>query len=314
MSIPPKGTTLRLIMPKEASSRILTTIGSASKLESKETVLTGGGMTTDEIVARIKECVRLRDELVHTIRQLGLTREPKISNVEGGDFADSLRDVRKQLEDQKSEYLETQSRIEDLAKRIEESKRQFARISEVIQAGFTSEDIVFSKGEFNRVMGKMPARKLEDAQRALQKLLGDQVVLALGNRSKDSAYVLLAAPEERMPQVLQTMLLYDFIQTEIPKSEEPDLKSAQSNLEARLKELTQELDASKEELNGIRKLAGETLNSLTDNVQESLIHLQAVLKMGEGSQASFAFALLAKPPTSKVLTSLSSQGALFEAE
>jgi vacuolar-type H+-ATPase subunit I/STV1 len=289
-------------------------LGSTSKLESKEAVLTGGRMTTDDMVGRIKECIRLRDELVHTIRQLGLTREPRVSSVEGADFADSLADVRRQLEDQKSLYSETQSRIEDLAKRIDESKKQLGRISEVLQAGFTSEDIMFSKGEFNRVLGKMPSRKLEDAQRALRKLMGDQAVLALGNRSKDSTYVLIAAPEEKMPQVLQTMLLYDFLQTEVPRSEEPDLKSAQSNLEARVKELTQELDASREELKGIQKKASETLNVLTDKVQDSLIQLQAVLKMGEGSKASLAFARLAKAPPPKVLTSLTSQGALFESE
>ncbi len=60
--------------------------------------------------------------------------------------------------------------------------------------------------------------------------------------------------------------------------------------------------------------AAETLNRMADHVQDSLMQMQAVLKMGEGTQASKAFAWLPKPPTPKILSSIQNNGALYESE
>ncbi len=314
MSTIPKGTTLRLIMPKDSSTRVMATLGPTAKVESRDTVLSGGRLTTDQMVSNIREYSRLRDELFHTIRQVGLTRNARAASSEPSDHATVLVEAREELDEKKASHQDLQSRIENLEKQIDEAKKQISRISEITQAGFSSADIAFAKGEFNRVIGRIPVRKVTDAQRSLQKLLGDQVVLALGNRAKDWVYILVAAPEEKIPQALQTILLYDFSQSEIPKSEEPDLKNAKAALETRVEELSSDLDEAKAEMKRFQDLARESLNHLADNIQDSLIQLQAVLKMGEGSQASRAFAWLAKTPGPKMLNSLSSQGALFETE
>jgi len=314
MSTALKGTTLRLIVPKDSSNNVLATLGPASKVESMDTVLSAGKLTTDHIVSNIKEYSRLRDELFHTIRQFGLVRNARPASPEARDYTSTLDEARKELDEKKTHYQDLQSRVENLERQIEEAKKQTNRISEVIQAGFNSTDVDFSKGEFNRILGRVPARKLQDAQRALQKQFSDQIVLAPGTRIKDWVYVLVAAPLDKIPQALQTLLLYDFTQAEIPKTEEPDLNIAKKVLETGAKELAQDLDEAKGEMKRFQEQASERLNQLADTVQDSLILLQAVLKMGEGSMASRAFAWLAKTPAPKILNSLSKQGALFETE
>jgi predicted nucleic acid-binding Zn-ribbon protein len=314
MSTAVKGTTLRLIMPKDYSKKVVATLGPTAKFESSDTILSAGRLTTDKLVGYIKEYSRLRDELFHTIRQLGLSRNARTASSQPGDYAIFLGNAREELDQRKSGYQEVQSRVESLEKQIDEAKKKVSRINEIIQAGFSSADMAFGKGEFNRALGRIPARKIADAQRALQKSLGDQAVLATGNRVKDSVYVLLAAPEEKMQQATQTLLLYDFTPSETTKADEPDLNTAKTALEGRIIAMSSELAQAKTEMKQFQEKAGESLNSLADRVQDSLMQMQAVLKLGEGAQASKAFAWLTKPPSPRTLSSLSSQGVLYETE
>ncbi len=301
-------------MPKDSSGKVLATLGPTTKFEATDTVLSAGRLTTDKIVSYIRDYARLRDELFHTIRQLGLTRNARTATTQPGDYAVSLEKAREELDQKKNAFQEIQSRIEVLEKQIDEARRQVSRVTEVIQAGFSSADVVSGQGEFSRILGRIPARKLADAQRAVQKILGDQAVMAAGNKVKDSAYILLAAPQEKMQQATQTLLLYDFTPTEIPKSDEPNLDKARIGLENKIREDSSELDRARSEMKRFQEQAGESLNQLADSVQDSLMQMQAVLRLGEGAQASKAFAWLTKPLTPRTLSSLSSQGVLYEAE
>jgi len=301
-------------MPKDSSPRVVAAIGPTTTFESSDTVLSAGRLTTDKLVGYIKEYSRLRDELFHTIRQLSLARNAKTASASTGDYAGYLSKAKEELEEKKSEYQGVQSRIDGLEKQIDESKKQLARISEVIQAGFNTTDLSFGKGEFNKILGRIPARKLSDAQSAIQKQLGDQAVLAIGNKVKDTVYVLLAAPEDKIQQATQTLILYDFAQSDVAKSDEPDLNSTKNNLEKRIPELSSSLEKARGEMKQFQDQTGQSLNQMTDQVQDSLMQMQAVLKLGEGAQASKAFALLAKPPTPRILSSLSTHGALYETE
>ncbi len=314
MSNPSKGTTLRLIIPKDMSNSVLASLGPTSKVESSDTILSAGKMTTDQIATIIKESTRLKDELLHTLRQLGLARNPRAAATRTRDYPTTLSEARNELDQKRAQYQDLQSGIETLEREIEETKKQANRISEVEQAGFASTEISFSKGEYNRILGRIPARKVPDAQRSLQKALGDQVILAPGSRVKDWIYILVAAPEEKMSLATQTLILYDFAQTEIPKPEQPDLKTAKETLENRIREQSAKLEEARTEMKRFQNEAGENLNQLADRIQDSLIQLQAVLRIGEGSKASQAFAWLAKAPTPKMLNSLSTNGVLFETE
>ncbi len=314
MSSTPKGTTLRLIIPKGTSTQVVASIGPTAKFESSETVLSAGRLTTDKLVGYIKDYSRLRDELFHTMRQIGVPRNARTASDLPGDYASFLPTAKEELEQKKSEYQEIQSRTVDIEKRIDEAKKQLTRVNEVIHAGFNTTDLAFSKGEFNKVLGRIPSRKLTDAQSAIKKLLQDQAILATGNRVKDNIYVLLAAPEDKVQQATQTLILYDFVPSEVSKSEEPDLNMTKSGLEGRITEQTSSLDQARKEMKKFQDTAAETLNQIGDHLQDSLMQMQAVLKMGEGAQASKVFAWLPKPPTPRVFNSLQSNGALYETE
>jgi len=314
MSSTPKGTTLRLILPKDSSGKILASLGTATKVESRDLTLSVERLTTEMIVKDIKEYIRLRDELLHNLRQLGLPREPRVATSQVQNHQEALVETRKVLDENRNRYQELQSGIEDLQRQIDEAKKQSSRISEILQAGFPSSEVVSAGGEFSRILGRIPVRKLADAQRSLESSLRDQLAFASGNRIKDWVYLLVAVPAGKTPLVLQTLLLHDFIQTDIPKSEEPDLQRALASLETKTRDLTKELEDGKTKLKLFQSEAAEKLNRLADNVQDSLMQLQAVLKMGEGAKLSQTFAWLAKPLPSKTLNALSDQGALFETE
>ncbi len=314
MSAPAKSSALRLILPKNSSGKILASLGPTVKLESKETVLTAGRLTIDDIVKQVKEYARLRDELLHTMRLLGVAREPEIGGQAAPDYSSRLSEAQRQLDTYRGRHQELQSRIETLERELEETKKQLSKLSELGQTGFGPAEVSSRGGEFARILGRMPTRRLDDARRTLENTLRDQAILALGKRSKDWVYLLLAVRPDRVSQALQTLILYDFAQTEIPKSEEPDLNQAQASLEGKKQGLAKDLESAEDKMKEFQTEASERVNRLADDVQDSLMQLRGVLKMGEGSNALRAFAWLPKVPPTKTLNTLTSMGALFETE
>lgn len=314
MSSSAKGTVLRLLTPWVSSSTILANLGPLAKVQSTNLVLTSGRLTTEGIVRTIRELARLRDELLHTMRQLSIPRDPRRSGLENPDYEELLGEAQKQLEEKRKLHQETQARIESLQRQIEDVRKQTARVSELDEAGFASTEAFSAHGQFSRLLGRLPVRKLEPAQRALKSNLQEQAVFATGNRKKDWIYVLVAFPGDKMSTALQTLILYDFVQTEVPSSEEPDLKKTLAKLVEKKDKVADELELAQAELKTTRTETGKDLNVLADIVQDSLIVLRGVLKLGEGMKASYSFVWLEKASPTKVVTALSAHGMLVETE
>src|SRR2546425_679402 len=314
MSTTTKGSVLRIILPRKESRNLLAQLGSSQKLERREIVLSPGRLTTDEIAKYIREFARLRDETLHTIRLLGVPRKAKNSVEPLSDPSRKLDEYWKQLDQIRNDYRESQSRIEKLEREVEDAKKRIGLIDQILETGFGIDDVRTSGLGFSKILGRMPTRRLQDPQKALQANLKDQVLIATGNRKGDWTHLLVAVPSDKAPAVLQTLVLHDFVQTEIPNVDQPDLEVALAMETQRRDAAAKQLEAEKGKLDEFLLQATEKLNQLADISQEALIFLRAVLRMGEDTRAEHAFAVLEKNPPSKVLDALTRSGALVEAE
>lgn len=314
MSTTTKGAVLRIILPQKTSSNILAQLGSSQKLERREIVLSPGRLTTDEIAKYIREFARLRDETLHTIRLLGGARNAR-NNVEPvSDPGRKLDLYWKQLDQVRNEYRELQSRAERLEREVEDAKKRVGLINQITETGFGIDDVRTSGLGFGKILGRIPTRRLQDAQKALQAGLKDQVLIAVGNKRADWTHLLVAVPADKAPLAIQALVLHDFVQTEIPNVDQPDLKAALAMETQRLDTTSRQLEAEKTKLQEFIQAASKKLNPLADIAQEALIFLRAVLRIGEDSRAEHAFTILEKNPSSKVLDALTRSGALVEAE
>jgi hypothetical protein len=314
MSTTTKGAVLRIILPQKTSSNILAQLGSSQKLERREIILSPGRLTTDEIAKYIREFARLRDETLHAIRLLGVPRKPRNSVEPVLDPGRKLDEYWKQLDQIRDEYRELQSRVERLEREVEDTKKRTGLINQIIETGFGIEDVRTSGLGFSKILGRIPTRRLQDTQKALQASLKDQVLIAVGNRKGDWTHLLVAVSADKAPLALQTLVLHDFVQTEIPNVDHPDLKAALAIETQRQNTASRQLEAEKTKLQELMQAASEKLNQLADISQEALIFLRAVLRIGEDTRAEHAFTILGKNPSSKVLDALTRSGALVEAE
>ena len=308
-----RGAVLRIILPKN-NARLIGDLGPTRKLETREIRLSSGRLTTDEIAKYIREFSKLRDEVLHTIRVLGVQRNPKNNR-------DSLTDLRslqdgswRLLDQTKTEQREVTGIIEKLEREAEEARKKIALINQVLETGFNLEDVKPTGVGFSKMLGRVPTRRLQDLQKALQSSLNDQVILAIGKRQGDFAHVLVAVPSDRTTQALQTLVLHDFIQTEVPSVDQANLKDALIQETARRDSRLEHLESERKKLQDIVARATERLNELADISQEALILLRAVLRIGEGATAEHAFTILEKNPPSKAVESLTRAGALLETE
>ena len=271
-------------------------------------------MTTEEIARYIREFAKLRDETLHTIRLLGVSRRAR-NNVEPlSDPGRKLDEYWKQLDQIRNEYRESQSRIEKLEREVEDAKKTIGLINQILETGFGINDVRTGGLGFNKILGRISTRRLHDAQKALQTNLKDQVLIAIGNRKGDWTHLLVAVASDKASVVLQTLVLHDFVQTEIPNVDQPDLKAALATEAQGRDGASKQLDAGKAKLQEFLLQASEKLNQLADISQEALIFLRAVLRMGEDTTAEHAFTVLEKNPSSKVLEAFTRSGALVEAE
>jgi len=314
MSTTTKGAVLRIILPRTKSENLLAQLGSSQRLERREILLSPGRLTTEEIVKYIREFAKLRDETLHTIRLLGVPRKAR-NNVEPmKDPGRKLDECWKQLDQIRNEYRESQSRIEKLEREVEDAKKTIGLINQILETGFGINDVRTGGLGFNKILGRIPTRRLHDAQKALQTNLKDQVLIAIGNRKGDLTHLLVAVAGDKASVVLQTLVLHDFVQTEIPNVDQPDLKAALATEAQGQDGASKQLDAGKAKLQEFLLQASERLNQLADISQEALIFLRAVLRMGEDTTAEHAFTVLEKNPSSKVLEAFTRSGALVEAE
>ena len=308
MSTPAKNSVLRAILADDAAVKMVTALAAPGKTESKKIALTSGKMTTEQIVNRIKELSKLRDEILQVMRQLNLTREAAPSTGDQLEYDSELESAKRELDEARNEYQEVQGKIEKIQRQIDESKKKVAALTEISQTGFSTDQIEPDDRDFRRVLGRLPVKKLDAGQKALQSQYKDQAVLAVGNRKQDMYYVLLAAPNDKSSQALQTLLLYDFTPIETPEYKSADVKSEIQTEEANAKALFKELEGLKLHLDDLRRRAGRTLNRRLDEVVDALMLLRGILKLGEGSQASRIYVRLERVAPTETLNSLSRRG------
>jgi len=308
MSTPAKNTVLRAILADDASVRTATALGTPGKTQSKRIPLTSGQLTTEQIVGRIKELSKLRDEILQVMRQLNLTREAGPRTVDQLNYDSELESAKQELDEARNQYQEAQGRIDKIQRQIDDSKKRIAALTEVSQTGFATDQLESGAGDFRRVLGRLPVKKLETAQKAMLGQFKDQAILAVGNKRQDAVYILSATPKDKSSQALQMLLLYDFTPIEIPEYESPDIKSEIQTEEDRGKVLFKELDELKLQLDDLRRKASVTLNSRLDGVVDALMLLRGILKLGEGTQASRIYAQLESVLPSETLKDLSRKG------
>lgn len=309
MSTPAKNSVLRAILADDASIKTATALGASGKTEAKKIALNSGQLTTEQIVDRIKELSKLRDEILQAMRQLNLSREAAPSAGDQHDYDGELESAKRELDEARNQYQELQGKIERIQRQVDDSKKRIATLTEISQTGFGTDQLESEAGDFRRVLGRLPIKKLETAQKTLQSQYKDQsVVLAVGNRKQDMYYVLVAAPRDRSSQALQTLLLYDFTPIEIPDYKSADAKSGIQTEEATTNLLSKELEELKLQLDELRRRVGQTLNKRLDEVVDALMLLRAILKLGEGLQASRIYARLERVAPPEALNNLSKRG------
>ena len=310
-----RGTVLRIILPRtREADRWVAELGPTRKLERREILLTPGRLTTEQIAKYIREYTKLRDEFVHTIRLLGVTRTPRDNLPPLTELGPKLDESWKALDQIRSQYREVQSRIERLEKDLEESKKRITLVSQLVETGFDAQDLKSTGQGFSRILGRIPTRKLQDAQREIQSVLNDQVIVAIGNRNGDWTHILVAVPRDKTTQALQTLVLHDFNQTDVPSVDGTDLKQELAAENTRKNNVSIQLDVERKRMQDFVRQASEQLNELSDLSQEALILFRAVLRIGEGMTAEHTFTILDKNPTVKVLEALNRAGALVESE
>jgi chromosome segregation ATPase len=308
MSTPVKSTVLRAILADDDSVKMATALGTPGKTESKRIPLTSGQLTTEQIVGRIKELSKVRDEIVLVMRQLNLTREAGPNAIDQQDYGSNLESAKLEMDEAREKYQEVQGRIDTIQRQIDDSKKRIAALTEISQTGFATDQLESESEDFRRVLGRLPAKKLEAAQKAVQSQFKDQAILAVGNRKRDAFYVLVAAPKDKSSQALQTLLLYDFTPMEILEYKSKDVKSEIQTEEDKEKVLAKELDELRPQLDDLRKTAGLTLNQRLDQVVDALMLFRGILKLGEGTQASRIYVRLERVLPAETVNNLSRRG------
>jgi vacuolar-type H+-ATPase subunit I/STV1 len=308
MSALAKATVLRALLPNDVSSKTNLGLGTLSKTESKDVTLASGQMTTESMVGRIKELSKLRDEILQVMRQLNLTREARSSPVDRLDYDKEIETTRQELDELRNQHQEIQGKIENVQRQIDDCRKRIVALTEVSAAGFAQDQLESEAEDFRRVLGRLPVRKLEAAQKAMLSQFKDQVTVAVGNRKQDAFYILVVAPKDKASQALQTLLLYDFAPIDIPEYSSRNFKSEIQTEEDGLKVPSAELEGLKLQLDVLSRRAGQTLNRRLDEVVDTLMLLRGILKLGEGTQASRIYARLERVLPAETVTNLSKRG------
>jgi uncharacterized coiled-coil DUF342 family protein len=309
MSSPAKAMVLRGILPNDPSMKTALA-REAPKLESNAVTLSSEKMTTEAIVGRIKELSKLRDEIVQVTRQLSISREPGTEPADQLGNYDEVDSIRREIDETRNRYQEIQGKIDGIQRQIDDSKKLISGLTELSRTGFTAEQLESEGGDFHRVLGRVPLKKLEALQKTVQAQLKDQAILAVGTKGKDVAYILIATPKDKSSQALQTLLLHDFSQVEIPEFRSRDTKAAIQGQEDKLKTLTTTIDELKSQQDDLRRTSGKSLNQRLDEISGSQILLRGTLKLGEGAQASRIYARLEKPLPTLTLNELTKRGVI----
>jgi len=308
MSAPAETTFLRAVLPNDASAKTALALGIQGKTESKNVTLSSGDMTTEATVSRIKELSKLRDEILQVMRQLNMPREAAPSPADQFNHDEEIEAAHEELDEIRNQYQEIQGKIETVQRQIDDSKKKIAALTEISQTGFAADQLESKEGDFRRSVGRLPVKKSEAAQKALQSQFKDQAALAVGNKKQDAVYILIAAPKDKSSQILQTLLLYDFTPIEIPEHELSGVKSEIQRQEDRAKAESEELDELKLQLDDSRRKTGHALNPRLDEVVDALMLLRGILKLGERTNASRVYIRLERSLPAETVENLTRTG------
>ena len=308
MSSPAKSIVLRAILPNDPSVKIALAREGTAPIESDLLTLSSEKMTTEAIVSRIKELSKLRDEIVLAMRQFSILRDPGTKPIDAITYNDDLESIRQDLNETRSRYQDIQGKIEGIQRQIDDSKKLISGLTELSKTGFTSEQLESKVGEFRRILGRVPVKKLETVQKVVHAQLKDQAILAIGNKGKETAYILVATPKDKSSQALQTLLLFDFSQVDIPEYSSVDLDAGIPAEKEKVGALTKEQEELKRQQDDMRNAAALVLNRKLDAIVDSLILLRGTLKLGEGTQASRVYSRLEKALPAATMKELTKKG------
>jgi len=310
MSSVAKRSTLRIIVPKILAQKTTSSLGLSGKVDARELTLSAGGLTTENIVRHIKEYTKLRDEISQTLRQLGIERSPDNATPQVSSIESTFSDAEAQAAQTRGEYQRLASELAGVERQAQEVEKQISTVEQLKATGFSNEEMLSRATGFRRILGRLPSKKVDAAQKALHALLKERTVMTVGAKGGDWTYLLVAAPTENASQTLQTLLLYDFIATDMPTFDGPDLGVALKSWQSKKEQLTLNKRSLDNKLEDLRKSQAGTLNSSMDKIEETLLLLRGSLRLGEGTIAAHIFARLEKPPVAVTLNMLQRDGVL----
>ena len=310
MSSASKETNLRIVVPKALAPRTISTLSSLGKTEVDDLTLSTGGLTTEKIVRSVKDCSKLREEMTLALRQLGIPRNPRSAKAQVLDLVAGSSNAETQTAGARSEFQKVTSELGGIERQTQEVEKQITTVEQLKATGFSNEEMLSAAAGFRRILGRLPSKKLDSAQRALRALLKERTVMTTGARRNESVYLLVATPTENASQTLQTLLLYDFIPTDMPTFDGSDLDEALKSWQSKKDELAQQRKTLDARLDSLRRSVAQPLNESVDQIEETLLLLKGSLRLGEGTTATHIFARLEKSPTAIQLNSLQKDGVL----
>ncbi len=308
MSASAKTTILRAILPDDRSVKTASSYGHPESTETKTIPLSSGKMTTMEIVGRIKELSKVKEEILQSVRQLAVPRVARETRSSWLSFEVELESARLELATTRTDYQGLQEKMENLQRKIDDCKKRTGTLTDLSQTGFSWQQLESESDDFQRVVGRIPSKKLPSAQKAIQAQFKDQAILAVGAKQHDAVYVLMAAPSDKISQLVQLLLLNDFSAIDIPKTPSLDFQSEMRAEDEKTRALANDLETLKPQLEALRKTTGESLNRRLDEINDAILLLKAILKLGEGTQALGLFTQLERPLPAETLNSLARLG------
>jgi len=310
MSRVSKTSTLRVIVPKILAQRTTTSLEPFGKVEAEERVLNTGRLTIEDVVRYIKEYAKLRDGISQTLRQLGIERKPGSATPEMSDLTSVYSEVETEAAEARGEYQKLLSNVEVCERQIQEWEKQISTVEQLKATGFSFDEMMSRVTGFRRILGRLPSKKLDAAQKALNALLKERAIMTSGAKRNDSVDLLVATPTENASQVLQTLLIYDFIPTDIASLEGTDVGETLASWQKKKDNLAEEKQSFSRKLEALQKNLAGPLNSSANNIEETLLLLRGSLRLGEGTKAAHIIARLDKPLTHVVLNALQSDGVI----
>lgn len=309
MSTAVKATTLRALMARE-EAQMTTSLAALGKVDAREVIVGTGGLTTEGVVQEIKAYSKLRDEVVQALRQLGIDRKPQVASPNITHLKSAYTTVQNQAGEARGEYQQLASDLSGVERQALEVDKQIATVEQLKATGFSSDEMLSAASGFRRILGRLPSKKLEAAQKAVRTSLKERTVMTTGAKRDDWVYLLVAAPTENASQTLQTLLLYDFVPTDMPTFDGPDLGEALKSWQAKKGQLANDKQSLENKLKDLRQRLDTPLNQSADTVEETLLLLRGSLRLGEGANATHVFARLDKPLENVTLNLLQKGGVL----